>query len=70
MTKKSELLDVIESLVEALAWASGSGDFAPGGKAHTGWVKLGYPALLKGYGAMGQNDRLPRLSEEVEVTGL
>ena len=34
-----------DRLREALQWASGSGDFAPGGKAHRGWLRIGRPAL-------------------------
>ncbi len=35
----------VSKLEEALQWCSGSGDFAPGGKARRGWVKLCQPLL-------------------------
>ena len=34
-----------DKLREALQWASGSGDFAPGGKARRGWLRIARPAL-------------------------
>jgi hypothetical protein len=33
-------MEKIEKLKDALIWMSGSDDFAPGGKAHTGWVEI------------------------------
>jgi len=35
----------IDKLYDALIWCSGSGDFAPGGKARKGWLKLAQPLL-------------------------
>jgi hypothetical protein len=34
-----------ERLAAALVWASGSDDFAPGGKAREGWERVAQPAL-------------------------
>ena len=34
-----------KALAEALIWASGSDDFAPGGKARQGWERVAQPAL-------------------------
>jgi len=34
-------------LLSAVVWMSGSGDFAPGGQAHEGWLKLQKDDLLK-----------------------
>lgn len=44
---KAELQQENESLRDALIWASGSPDFARGGQARQGWLKLAAP-LLKG----------------------
>ena len=35
----------IRALQEALVWCSGASDFAPGGKAHEGWVKTCRPLI-------------------------
>ena len=41
----ASVMEERDKLREALQWASGSGDFAPGGKARRGWLRLGRPAL-------------------------
>ncbi len=41
----SKVEDERDALVAALQWCSGSGDFAPGGKARKGWLKLCQPLL-------------------------
>lgn len=38
---------LVNEYVEALQWCSGSADFAPGGKARRGWLKLCAPLLMK-----------------------
>ena len=43
----ARLIAAAPELLEALMWCSGSGDFAPGGRAHKGWLKLGRPAIEK-----------------------
>ncbi len=37
---------LIEELRGAIQWMSGSADFAPGGSAHEGWLKVRHLALL------------------------
>ena len=37
--------DLIGKLLEALIWCSSSDDFAPGGKAHIGWLKVAQPLI-------------------------
>ena len=39
------IMEERDDLKRALQWASGSGDFAPGGKARRGWLRLARPAL-------------------------
>ncbi len=34
------LINRCRALEDAVQWMSGSDDFAPGGKAHEGWLKL------------------------------
>ena len=34
-----------EKMLDALIWCSGSADFAPGGKAHVGWVATCRPLI-------------------------
>ena len=38
---------LIGLLLEALIWCSGFDDFAPGGKAHAGWLKVAQPLIKK-----------------------
>jgi len=40
MKTKKQLERENEKLREALKWASGSSDFAPGGVARKGWLKV------------------------------
>ena len=35
-----ELLEERSELIGAIQWMSGSADFAPGGIAHKGWLKI------------------------------
>ena len=35
-----ERADIIDELRGALQWMSGSTDFAPGGQAHEGWLRV------------------------------
>lgn len=42
---KCKALDEGDALLEALRWCSGSGDFAPGGKARRGWLRVCKPLL-------------------------
>jgi hypothetical protein len=42
---KCKAQDERDALAHALQWCSGSDDFAPGGKARKGWVKLCQPLL-------------------------
>lgn len=37
--------DQLQELRDALIWMSGSADFAPGGKAHEGWLKIRHLAV-------------------------
>ncbi len=37
--------DKIDAYIEALIWCSGSADFADGGRARTGWLKICEPLL-------------------------
>ena len=53
---KEELLETIDRLTDALIWASGSGDFAPGGLACIGWDKSCKPAIDDGLEAMKRHD--------------
>ena len=44
--------EVIAKLLEALIWCTGHSDFAPGGKFHVGWKRVGRPAIDAGYAAL------------------
>ena len=46
--KDKKAVTIVGKLVEALQWCSGSSDFAPGGKARKGWLKICAPLLKKG----------------------
>lgn len=58
--ERAENAALVDRMAEALIWCSGSEDFAPGGKARVGWLKLCKPLLddllaLAGRGAGGDD---------------
>ena len=37
--------DILDKYIDALIWSSGSADFAEGGQAREGWLKICQPLL-------------------------
>jgi len=47
----------LDKYQDALMWCSGSEDFAPGGKAHMGWMKICKSLLKKGRLVLKRSNR-------------
>ena len=60
----SESLQLINKLVDALIWCSGSGDFAPEGTARAGWLGLAQPAIDKGKEYLEPFGSIPTIIED------